>query len=122
MKAYSIARGLGRVTCHVIGDAGEYALPHVVYHSPDGFECGYGGSGPADLALSILADFFDEAAGGEAGHAALKTGARRAWSAHQAFKWRFIAGLRELPAVITSEQITAWLDSLEGAARTEVQS
>ena len=25
-------------------------------HSPDGFQCGYGGSGPAQLALAILAD------------------------------------------------------------------
>ena len=29
-------------------------LPHVVRHSPTGLEWGYGGSGPADLALSIL--------------------------------------------------------------------
>lgn len=29
-------------------------VPHlVVHHSPDGFEFGYGGSGPADLALNI---------------------------------------------------------------------
>lgn len=27
---------------------------HLRYHSPDGFEIGYGGSGPADLALSVL--------------------------------------------------------------------
>ncbi len=26
-------------------------------HSPDGFSWGYGGSGPADLARSILADY-----------------------------------------------------------------
>jgi hypothetical protein len=31
-------------------------LAHVVRHSPDGLEWGYGGSGPADLALSILCD------------------------------------------------------------------
>lgn len=30
-------------------------LPHVERHSPTGFEWGYGGSGPSDLALSILA-------------------------------------------------------------------
>lgn len=35
-----------------------YELPHIVRYSPDGFNWGYGGSGPADLALSILADFF----------------------------------------------------------------
>ncbi len=27
-------------------------------HSPDGFSWGYGGSGPAQLALAILADHF----------------------------------------------------------------
>ena len=32
-------------------------LEHRVRHSPDGFEWGYGGSGPADLARSILWDF-----------------------------------------------------------------
>lgn len=30
-------------------------LPHVGHHSPMGFEYGYEGSGPADLAWSILA-------------------------------------------------------------------
>ena len=34
-----------------------YRLPHIKRHSPDGFNWGYGGSGPADLALSILTDF-----------------------------------------------------------------
>jgi hypothetical protein len=29
----------------------------VIEHSPTGFECGYGGSGPADLALNILNAF-----------------------------------------------------------------
>jgi hypothetical protein len=33
-----------------------YRLPHVSYHSPDGFDWGYDGSSPADLARSILAD------------------------------------------------------------------
>lgn len=31
-------------------------LKHIERHSPDGFEWGYNGSGPADLALSILND------------------------------------------------------------------
>lgn len=31
-------------------------LHHWVKHSPDGFAWGYGGSGPADLARSLLAD------------------------------------------------------------------
>jgi hypothetical protein len=29
-------------------------IQELVYHSPDGFEFGYGGSGPSDLALNIL--------------------------------------------------------------------
>jgi len=29
-------------------------VAHVVYHSPDGFEIGYEGSGPADLALAVM--------------------------------------------------------------------
>jgi len=32
-------------------------LKHIERHSPDGFQWGYYGSGPADLALSILHDF-----------------------------------------------------------------
>ncbi len=36
-------------------------VPHrIVRHSPDGFEWGYGGSGPAELALNILALFVGE--------------------------------------------------------------
>ena len=31
-------------------------LPHIVRHSPRGFEWSYGGSGPADLALSLLTE------------------------------------------------------------------
>ena len=35
-------------------------LGHCKLHSPTGFEIGYGGSGPADTAASILADYFEE--------------------------------------------------------------
>ena len=33
-------------------------LTHYVRHSPDGFQAGYCGSGPAELARCILLDFF----------------------------------------------------------------
>lgn len=36
-------------------------LRHIVKHSPTGFEWGYGGSGPSDLALAIMADFLGTA-------------------------------------------------------------
>ncbi len=43
-------------------DGPEYLLPHIVKHSPTGFEWGYAGSGPADLAYAILVDYLDDAA------------------------------------------------------------
>jgi Family of unknown function (DUF6166) len=53
------------------------ASPAVWNHSPDGFNWGYGGSGPARLALAIL----------------LEAGLRReeALRLHQDFKWDFVA-------------------------------
>ncbi len=47
-------------------------------HSPDGFAWGYGGSGPAQLALAILADHFE-------------SDDDRAVRLHQKFKWNCIA-------------------------------
>jgi hypothetical protein len=44
-------------------------------HSPDGFNHGYGGSGPAQLALAIMLEITGKADG------------------YQEFKWNFIAGL-----------------------------
>ena len=51
-------------------------LNHICRHSPDGFEWGYGGSGPSDLALSILID---------------AVGPVLAEQYYQQFKWSFIA-------------------------------
>jgi len=42
-------------------DGSELPLRLDLYnHSPTGFECGYGGSGPAQLALALLADAFGD--------------------------------------------------------------
>lgn len=46
-------------------------------HSPDGFQWGYGGSGPAQLALAILLDHFGDEA--------------RAQKYYQRFKFRAVA-------------------------------
>src|SRR6516162_11027293 len=48
-------------------------------HSPTGFEWGYGGSGPAQLALALLADALGDDA--------------RAVRLHQRFKWEIVARL-----------------------------
>ena len=45
------ARGTARAS---LGTAEGAPLSHVVRHSPTGIEWGYGGSGPSDLALSVL--------------------------------------------------------------------
>lgn len=71
-------------------------VPHKwIHHSPDGFEWGYGGSGPADLALNIL----------------LAVGLNRdnAWSLHQYFKWRFIANMPKEGGIIKKEDIMKWI-------------
>ncbi len=51
----------GRRTVAVVYDDGLLlgSLAHLVRHSPDGFEWGYGGSGPADLARSIVGDLLE---------------------------------------------------------------
>src|SRR3990167_8955216 len=65
-----------------------YPLKHVVLHSPTGFEWSYGGSGPADLALSILVDYFRETPQDAKDRLPEHS---RAYALHQEFKWKFIA-------------------------------
>lgn len=40
-------------------EADRRILTHRMHHSPGGFEWGYGGSGPSDLARSLLWDVLD---------------------------------------------------------------
>ena len=68
-------------------------------HSLDGFECGYGGSDPAQLALAILADHFGDA--------------EQALSRYQDFKWKVVAGLPKGGWSLTRDQIVEALASLE---------
>ena len=68
-------------------------------HSPDGFAWGYGGSGPAQLALAILADHFGDD--------------EQALAHYQDFKWKVVAGLPRDGWSLTSDQIQEALASLE---------
>lgn len=70
-------------------------------HSPDGFSWGYNGSGPAELARAILADF----TGNPDPPTAL----------YQEFKRVFIASKRSDSAhwIISGGDIQAWLDQRE---------
>ena len=60
-------------------------------HSPDGFEWGYCGSGPSQLALAVLADHLgnDE----------------QALNLYQRFKWEVIAKLPKHKWTLTSQDI-----------------
>jgi len=64
-------------------------------HSPDGFEWGYGGSGPAQLALAILLHYTGNP--------------KEALMWHQDFKWEFMAKAPQEGFVITADQIERYL-------------
>ena len=70
-------------------------------HSPDGFEWGYGGSGPAQLSLSILLDLLGE----DHKEAALKF--------YQDFKFDIVAGFAKDGFVLPSDLIFIWIKALE---------
>lgn len=88
-------------------------LPHVVRHSPTGFEWGYPGSGPADLALSIVCDVL-----GLQGHGRWAEELRPIEGGdvllsdppYQAFKFEFIAPLdRDRPWSIRESDVREFL-------------
>lgn len=74
-------------------------------HSPCGFEWGYEGSGPAQLALAILLDHlgFYGAAGQER-----RDIAERALRLHEEFKFDVVAGL-EREFILTADAVEAWI-------------
>lgn len=63
-------------------------------HSSEGFDWGYGGSGPADLAIAILRDFCPDLNAG---------------TLYQQFKWDLIAIIQDDSWEIGSTQIEEWL-------------
>lgn len=94
-----------------VQEAGESRpLVHIPYHSPDGFEWGYGGSGPADLALSMLADYFHEAPGLIHAELAGSMGPRSAaYALHQAFKSEVIARQTGDTFRLNETEIARWV-------------
>jgi hypothetical protein len=67
-------------------------------HSPDGFNWGYGGSGPSQLALALLADALDN------DEAALEL--------YQQFKWGVVCRLAAT-WTLTTDEIIAAVDALQ---------
>ncbi len=89
VRLWRDAGGVARMTC-----------PHAVRHSPSGPEWGYGGSGPADCARSVLLALAGEAV---------------AEAHYQAFKAEVVARLPEEGAVIARTHVAAWLAGRTGA-------
>jgi len=115
-KKYIIYRdGNGDVKC-VLGDKfGGLPLEveHVIHHSTSGLEVGYGGSGPADLALSILCDALPNLGFGADYNITIFDGEcdANAFALHQAFKFDFIAPMSRDGGEITMDQIFHWVDA-----------
>jgi len=75
-------------------------------HSPAEFEWGYGGSGPAQLALAILADHLGDD--------------QEALNLYQRFKWMVVVRLPRLHWMLTSSQIDQALQVIHSQEREEV--
>ena len=71
-------------------------LEHHVQHSPDGFNWGYSGSDPSELARCILWDFLGE---------------EPTAAAYRDFTRVFIVGIQEDSWTIDSTLITTWLSN-----------
>lgn len=98
--------------CSIIVKDGNkiYPLVHVELHSPTGMNFGYGGSGAADCALSILADHLGERPTAKQLYEGQSEGQSKAQKLHQDFKWAFVAGFKD-HWELTSSQIEEWLAS-----------
>lgn len=85
---------------------------HAVHHSPTGFEWGYGGSGPTDLALCIVQDvLLSLGYHGETTPAYHGQVFAEAFLLHQDFKWEFIARLPQYGGTIPRETARAWVSA-----------
>jgi len=89
-------------------------LRHYPYHSPAGFEWGYGGSGPAELARCILLDHYRVTPRRRG--ALYPPAAGELPVSYQAFKFAVITRLPHDRAwSVTSSQIEAWAAGQAGA-------
>jgi hypothetical protein len=109
MKRYLIQRIKGVVVATV----NEQPLRIITYHARDSIDFGNAGKESQDLALSILADFYEEQPTPDELH----RGSSQCWQPHQKFTWRFIASSDESIA-ITDAEIRAWLEQTQADRRT----
>lgn len=88
-------------------------IPHLVaHHSPSGYEWGYGGSGPADLALNIV-ELALRRLGYDGPQMECWDGQKcfeAAWAMHQDFKSQFVATCPQKGGVLSWEIVVAWVE------------
>jgi hypothetical protein len=87
-------------------------VPHVcIHHSPTGFEFGYHGSGPADLALNIL-EVYLQLSGHEGERIPVYEGDcfALAYVLHQDFKQEFVAEIPDTGATIHFVIVEKWVN------------
>lgn len=91
----------------------ETNIPHLVtHHSLNGFEFGYGGSGPADLALNVCQLYLTIV-----GYRGRTTKCLRgycftlAWMLHQDFKRDFIESVSQRGAIHPFDALDAWFQA-----------
>jgi hypothetical protein len=82
----------------------------VRHHSPSGLEIGYPGSGPADLALNVMATLLPVAGGGRTERCFDGRVSSIAWLFHQAFKFRFLSSVDPQEGRIEWSKIDQWLE------------
>ncbi|HAR45419.1 MAG TPA: hypothetical protein DCS05_04375 [Nitrospiraceae bacterium] len=81
----------------------------VTHHSPTGFEFGYAGSGPADLALNVCQTYLNiQLYSGEKVKCFDGWCWKLAWGLHQEFKRDIIASVPRSGVSIPFETIDAW--------------
>lgn len=98
MKIYKGVRQGNRAAVYVDGVALDPGPSQKVYlHSPDGFEWGYGGSGPHQLGLAILLDCLGDS--------------RLALDHYRDFVREFVSTFEYTGFLIIETQIHAWMSS-----------
>jgi hypothetical protein len=86
-------------------------VPHlVVHHSPTGYEWGFMGSGPGDLALNICEALL-RAKGykGQKVKCYRETCFEMAWSLHLIFRDKFLLSMPHEGGMIPIEQVQSWI-------------
>ena len=98
VKLYEGIRSYGEVFVKVNGLALDPRFD-LRFHSPNGFEWGYGGSGPAQLSLALLADHLQND--------------EQALALHQDFKRAVVSGLARERWSLTTNDIERALESIQ---------